>query len=730
VLENRPTADAATRVTAFVHLARTGRVQTGVGRHTVEMVTRLSRIPNFEVNLLVAKDDLSSDRQIPIDNSLHGLPVLRLPFARRTAEWSWKSVGKPNADRWCADADWVYCPAEAYVPVRRSRLAVTVHDLNAFETDLPWSTSISHQRFALAWRQLFRKLRRNADLILAVSEFTKRRLIDLVGIDSNRISVVGNGAGDRFFQTSEEGPRKPYVLCVGGLGPRKGGDVILTVAQQLKARNSGLSIWVVGDNRFEHPPSFVDNVRLMGSVSSSDLRKLYREATALFFPSRYEGFGIPVIEAMASGTPVVCSNAAALPEVAGDAAILQNVDDIDGATESIIRVSQDHDLRDELIARGRGRAELFRWSKCVERLASALSAPGVSHWYAHQGLKQAPTISLSAQHDLPAGREPHTAPSRSMTSAVVITSYNRCNELEQTCIQLQKLDPQPDEFIVCLDGCTDESRDVLVRALPQCQVIENPTRQGSIPSRDRAFRLVESDVIITLDDDSYPIDPAFVRKIFGILERHPEAGAITFPELRDDGRSADARMSPQSPAHYVRDFPNCAGVLRRSLYGRVAKYPTFFSHAYAEPDYCLQLYAAGHAVWFEPSLLVRHHFASTERNMIRRHGLNARNELWSVLLRCPFPLVLVAAPLRIVRQFVFAVSQGWGWWKHEPSWWMDAMRGASQCIANRETVHWRDYWAWTRLARRPSYSVKDLERRFCKTFASENGPSDDDAVSM
>jgi glycosyltransferase involved in cell wall biosynthesis len=370
------TLDATIRVRAFVHLARTGRVQTGVGRHSVEMVTRLSRIPNFAVHLLVAKDDLGGDGQIAANNSLHGLPTVRLPFTRRTAEWSWKSIGRPIADRWCADTDWVYCPAEAYVPVRKSRLAVTVHDLNAFETDLPWSRSLSHRRFAFAWRQLFSKLRRHADLFLTVSQFTKQRLIELVGIDGNRVSVVGNGAGDVFFQPAEEIRRKPYVLCVGGLCPRKGGDVILTVARELRARNSGLSVWVVGHSTIEKPSwSDENNIRFLGSVDNSELPRLYREATALFFPSRYEGFGIPVIEAMASGTPVVCSNETALPEVAGEAAILHSIDDVDGATGSLIRVSQDHDLRDKLIARGRGRAESFRWSKCSERLAAALAAP-------------------------------------------------------------------------------------------------------------------------------------------------------------------------------------------------------------------------------------------------------------------------------------------------------------------------------------------------------------------
>src|SRR4051794_30622184 len=187
------------------------------------------------------------------------------------------------------------------------------------------------------------------------------------------------------------------------------------------------------------------------------------------------------------------------------------------------------------------------------------------------------------------------------TSAIVLTSYNRCEDLRATCTQLRNLQPMPDEIIVCLDGCTDGSREMLEREFPGCKVIANETRLGSIPSRDRAFRMVESDLIVSLDDDSYPTDSAFVEKLTGLVERHPEAGAFTFPEIRDDGQPADPLRGPNCQGHYARDFPNCAGVMLRSLYGKVAAYQPFFSHAYAEPDYCLQLYAAGFSVWFEPS---------------------------------------------------------------------------------------------------------------------------------
>ncbi len=298
------------------------------------------------------------------------------------------------------------------------------------------------------------------------------------------------------------------------------------------------------------------------------------------------------------------------------------------------------------------------------------------------------------------------------TCGVVITSYNRCDDLRFTCQQLRGLKPPPDEIIICLDGSTDGSKEILVKEFPECHVIENPIPEGSIPSRDRAFRLVKSDLIITLDDDSYPTDPAFVQKVSDVVMQHPEAGAITFPEIRNDGKPASANLGPDSPGHYIRDFPNCAGVMLREVYGREAEYPPFFSHAYAEPDYCLQLYSAGYAVWFEPSLLIRHHFTPKERNTLSRHWLNARNEFWSVLMRCPFPYVLAIAPLRVLRQFIFAFGKGWTWWSREPKWWWGAIRGIGRCLANRKPVSWRSFLAWTRLARRPARTLEHLRTLF------------------
>jgi FkbM family methyltransferase len=302
------------------------------------------------------------------------------------------------------------------------------------------------------------------------------------------------------------------------------------------------------------------------------------------------------------------------------------------------------------------------------------------------------------------------------TCAVVIPSHNRCDDLRLTCQEIDKFTPAPNEIIICLDGCSDGSKEMLTREFPNYRVLENAVQEGSIPSRDRAFRIVKSDLILTLDDDSYPTDPAFMEKVRAIVEQHPEAGAITFPEVRNDGRAANPRRTETSRGHYVRDFSDCAGVIARHLYGRAAEYPLFLKHAYGEPDFCLQLYAAGYAVWFEPSLTIRHRFTPKERNMMTRHRLNARNELWSVIMRCPFPDIVFLLPFRVLRQFVFAVSQGFSWWIREPLWWWRAIIGIPACLRHRKPVRWRAYREWLILARSPAFNLKDLQNRFDQPF--------------
>jgi len=361
------------RICAYVQMNRL-RNPTGVGRHICAMVRGLERLPASQVSLLLSK---RQSRLIPVDEYFLTKRVHTFSTSPGIMQRSWVGLNWPPIERWVEDCDWVYCPAESYVPCRKARLAVTVHDLHPFEKELPWSKAIGHRKFALKWRILFSRIVEEAELLLVVSEFTKSRLITLLGVDEKAIRVIGNGVEDLFFGHAGEFVEcniepQHYIIVVGGLTLRKGGDLVISLAEKLLAENSDLRIVVVGKSErwLTKQAARLTNIVQRPSASDTELHCLLSNSLCLFFPSRYEGFGIPVIEAMAAGTPAIISDQAALREVSGDAGVV--VGSAGAAFEAIRNFQSNTRLRDYYVARGRTRAEGFRWHACVSRLKEAL----------------------------------------------------------------------------------------------------------------------------------------------------------------------------------------------------------------------------------------------------------------------------------------------------------------------------------------------------------------------
>ena len=267
----------------------------------------------------------------------------RLAAAVRDAVWY--PVGVARAAR---KLDLLHCttfrgPVRAGVPV-----VVTVHDLALLrypETFRPWHRTTG--RLAL------RSAVRAADAIVAVSEFTRDELVELLGVSEERIRVVHNGVEPVF---SPAGPRAEgdYVLAVGTLEPRKNLARVVEAA-----RLAGVELRVVGAAGW----GGVDVPGWVGRVSDDALARLYRGARCMIYASLYEGFGLPVLEAMASGAPVVTSRGGATEEIAGGAAALVDPHDVESIAAGIGEATK---RRDELVPRGLERAAEFTWSAAAD----------------------------------------------------------------------------------------------------------------------------------------------------------------------------------------------------------------------------------------------------------------------------------------------------------------------------------------------------------------------------
>lgn len=304
----------------------------------------------------------------------------------------------------------------------------------------------------------------------------------------------------------------------------------------------------------------------------------------------------------------------------------------------------------------------------------------------------------------------------SLRVAVTITTHNRRSELERTLGQIARLDPQPDDVLVCADGCNDDTVAFLQQKYPNVRAIVHETARGSIPSRNELAGLADCDVFVSLDDDSYPLDQDFVAKVRSLFENHPRLAVASFAQ-RSDEFPESLTATNLGEAHFAGSYANSGAAIRRVAFMELGGYPEFFFHAYEEPDLALRCVASGWQVRFEPSLVVRHHFTTAQRNEIRTHHRHARNELWSVLLRCPGALIPFVAGFRALRQFGYAASRGLSWVIREPVWWWQAIRGIPKCLVARNPVPWSQYWAWMELVRHPLRSEMEWNALFGKRSA-------------
>jgi glycosyltransferase involved in cell wall biosynthesis len=289
--------------------------------------------------------------------------------------------------------DLLFVPSHV-LPLAHPRCSVvTVHDLGYHyypEAHTPF------QNFYLRWSTRYNA--RTATRVLADSEATRRDLVRYYNITSDKIVVVYPGRDETLAPVAESearaklsaryGVRAPYLLYVGTLHPRKNlvrlvqafASLLSSLSSTAQASLDSLQLVLAGQKGWLYEEIFAqvreqglaERVVLTGYVPDSDLGSLLSGALAFVFPSLYEGFGLPVLEAMACGTPVVCSDVSSLPEVAGDAALYVDPLDAGGLAQALYQITVDAGLRRTLVGRGFQQVQRFSWRRCAQETRQVL----------------------------------------------------------------------------------------------------------------------------------------------------------------------------------------------------------------------------------------------------------------------------------------------------------------------------------------------------------------------
>jgi alpha-1,3-rhamnosyl/mannosyltransferase len=250
-------------------------------------------------------------------------------------------------------------------------LVVTLHDLIPLRFPGTHNSGLGTLYFGWMARQAVRRAART----IAVSSHTRDDLVALLGADPARVAVVLQGADARFARPVPKTRGDRYVLYAGQWKRYKNVETLVEAFARLP-RDVKLVLAGRVDVRALHVPAVVqrlgleDRVELPGYLPEAELVALFQGASLFAFPSRYEGFGLPPLEAMAAGVPVVCSDAASLPEVVGDAALLVPPDDVDGWARAMQALLDDAGLRERLVAAGRARVAGFSWERTAEATAA------------------------------------------------------------------------------------------------------------------------------------------------------------------------------------------------------------------------------------------------------------------------------------------------------------------------------------------------------------------------
>lgn len=345
--------------------------RTGVGRFVDEVVTRLARTDGLQLTAfgwpLGGHDRMRE--VVP-----HGVGVARLPFVGPPLRAAWRRAPLPPIELWTGSIDVVHGMNFVVPPARRARQVVTIHDL----TMLRYPEMCT--RDTLEFPSLIRRALRRGAWVHTVSSAVRDEVIDAFGADPARVVAIHNGvtlaapgdpgAGHRVARAER------YVLALGTIEPRKDLPTLVRAFDLVADTDADVRLVLAGPDGWGadaltatiHRARHRSRIHRLGFVSDDDRAALLRGAAAFAYPSVYEGFGLPPLEAMSAGVPVVTTRAGGLAEVVEDAALVATPGDAEELAEALTKVLSDESLADDLRRRGATNIERFSWDRTASEL--------------------------------------------------------------------------------------------------------------------------------------------------------------------------------------------------------------------------------------------------------------------------------------------------------------------------------------------------------------------------
>jgi glycosyltransferase involved in cell wall biosynthesis len=370
----------------FIEAQRLFRSQKhGMDVVALELLQRMSHEqPGYDMEVLVKADE---------DICLQGTNSMKVTMLKNSFYPLWEQWLLPRFTA-ANQGTLLHCTGNTAPLWGSTPLLVTIHDLIFLEDNylLKKDGGSLYQRFGNTYRSLVvPRIARKARFIITVSEYQRQLIMQRLQVPAEKIAVVYNGADERFYvpvtavqksdvQKKYQLPDAPFILFLANTEPRKNTDGVIKAFAQFCAKNPTLNhqlvikgiqddllVKKINDNG---AAAYAHRIKRIGYIGYHELPVIYQMASMLWFPSFSEGFGLPIVEAMAGGTPVITSNCSVMPEIAGDAAMYINPHEPQELADAAASIANHHELANILREKGKQRAQQFTWEKSVAQLLS------------------------------------------------------------------------------------------------------------------------------------------------------------------------------------------------------------------------------------------------------------------------------------------------------------------------------------------------------------------------